>query len=91
MRDLRRMLQEQGVAHPTCRFIIETCEESGSFDLPEYLDALTDDLGSPDLMWPFDTGAVTTSTSGLPMRCGPAGRHPSVRSPEGIHSGHGGG
>jgi acetylornithine deacetylase/succinyl-diaminopimelate desuccinylase-like protein len=33
-------LQDQGVSHPTCRFLIETGEESGSPDLSFYLDEL---------------------------------------------------
>ena len=37
-----RLLQEAGIPHPRCAFLIETCEESGSFDLPPYLDALSE-------------------------------------------------
>ena len=33
-------LDAQGIARPRCVGLIETCEESGSFDLPAYLDAL---------------------------------------------------
>ena len=33
-------LAAQGVAHARCIGVIETCEESGSYDLPAYLDAL---------------------------------------------------
>ena len=33
-------LQEQGISHPTCRFLIETGEESGSPDLELYLDRI---------------------------------------------------
>jgi acetylornithine deacetylase/succinyl-diaminopimelate desuccinylase-like protein len=45
-----RALQEQGVAHAHCVVIIEGCEESGSFDLPYYIDLLEDRIGSPDLV-----------------------------------------
>ena len=32
-------LQAQGVPHARCVVLIETCEESGSYDLPAYIDA----------------------------------------------------
>jgi len=86
-------LQQHGHAHPTCRFIIETCEESGSFDLPAYLAELKDRLGTPDLIIVLDSGAgdyerlwVTTSLRGL------VGGTLSVKvSREGVHSGMAGG
>src|SRR6266851_9249263 len=31
-------LQEQGVPHARCVIVIEACEESGSYDLPYYID-----------------------------------------------------
>jgi acetylornithine deacetylase/succinyl-diaminopimelate desuccinylase-like protein len=45
-----RALQEQGISHAHCVVIIEGCEESGSFDLPYYIDLLGDRIGSPDLV-----------------------------------------
>ncbi len=45
-----RALQEQGIPHARCVVIIEGCEESGSFDLPYYIDLLEDRIGSPDLV-----------------------------------------
>jgi acetylornithine deacetylase/succinyl-diaminopimelate desuccinylase-like protein len=45
-----RVLQEQGVPHGRCVVIIEGCEESGSFDLPYYIEHLRDRIGSPDLV-----------------------------------------
>jgi len=45
-----RALQEQGIAHAHCVVIIEGCEESGSFDLPYYIDLLKDRIGSPSLV-----------------------------------------
>ena len=45
-----RALQEQGIPHAHCVVIIEGCEESGSFDLPYYIDLLEDRIGSPDLV-----------------------------------------
>ncbi len=45
-----RALQEQGIPHANCVVIVEGCEESGSFDLPFYIDLLEDRIGSPDLV-----------------------------------------
>ena len=45
-----RALQEQGIPHARCVILIEGCEESGSFDLPHYIDLLGDRLGSPSLV-----------------------------------------
>lgn len=45
-----RALQEQGIAHAHCVVLIEGCEESGSFDLPYYIELLQDRIGSPDLV-----------------------------------------
>ena len=45
-----RALQEQGIPHARCVVLIEGCEESGSFDLPFYIDLLEDRIGSPDLV-----------------------------------------
>ncbi len=45
-----RALQEQGIPHAHCVVLIEGCEESGSFDLPYYIDLLQDRIGSPDLV-----------------------------------------
>ena len=45
-----RALQEQGIPHAHCVVLIEGCEESGSFDLPYYIDHLGDRLGTPGLV-----------------------------------------
>jgi acetylornithine deacetylase/succinyl-diaminopimelate desuccinylase-like protein len=45
-----RALREQGIDHAHCVVIIEGCEESGSFDLPYYIDKLGDRIGSPSLV-----------------------------------------
>jgi acetylornithine deacetylase/succinyl-diaminopimelate desuccinylase-like protein len=45
-----RALQEQGIPHARCVVLIEGCEESGSFDLPFYIEHLGDRLGSPSLV-----------------------------------------
>ncbi|MBT9597613.1 MAG: M20 family metallopeptidase [Vitreoscilla sp.] len=50
-------LKAQGVPHPRIVGLIETCEESGSFDLPFYLDALRPRLGEVSLVVCLDSGA----------------------------------
>ena len=45
-----RLLQEQGVPHATCSILIEGSEESGSVDLPAYVEHLAGRLGEPDLV-----------------------------------------
>ena len=45
-----RALQEQDIPHAHCVVLIEGCEESGSFDLPFYIDHLGDRLGKPSLV-----------------------------------------
>ncbi len=65
-------LQAQGVAHSRCVGLIETCEESGSYDLPAYLDALAPRMGRVDFVVGLDSGCgdyerlwATTSLRGL--------------------------
>ncbi len=45
-----RALQEHGGSHTRCVIVIEGCEESGSFDLPYYLDHIEERLGSTSLV-----------------------------------------
>ncbi|MHB1233009.1 MAG: M20 family metallopeptidase [Burkholderiales bacterium] len=49
-------LQAQGVPHPRCVVLIETSEESGSPDLPAYMEALAPRIGVPDLVIGLDSG-----------------------------------
>ena len=49
-------LKEQNIPHGRCVVIIEACEESGSFDLPAYIDHLQDRIGTPDLVVCLDSG-----------------------------------
>ncbi len=88
-----RLLQEAGAPHPRCTMIIETCEESGSFDLPPYLEALTEQLGNPDMVVVLDSGGpdydhvwMTEALRGLV-----SGTLSVKVSHEGIHSGNSGG
>jgi acetylornithine deacetylase/succinyl-diaminopimelate desuccinylase-like protein len=82
-------LQAQGIAHSRCIGMIETCEESGSYDLPAYLDALVPRMGKVDFVVGLDSGCgdyerlwATTSLRGL------AGGRLTVQVlTEGVHSG----
>ena len=49
-------LDAQNVARPRCVGIIETCEESGSPDLPEYLTLLAPRFGDVQLVVGLDSG-----------------------------------
>ncbi|MHC1481151.1 M20 family metallopeptidase [Frateuria aurantia] len=65
-------LHEQGIPHARCVILIEACEESGSYDLPFYVDHLADRIGSPSLVVCLDSGCgnydqlwLTTSLRGM--------------------------
>ena len=82
-------LREQGVPHARCVVVIEACEESGSVDLPFYIDHLADRIGSPSLVVCLDSGCgnydqlwLTTSLRGIA-----AGTLSIVVLEEGVHSG----
>jgi len=51
-----RALQEQKVPFARCVVVIEACEESGSFDLPHYIDHLEARIGTPSLIVCLDSG-----------------------------------
>ncbi|KAF1709382.1 peptidase M20 [Pseudoxanthomonas kalamensis DSM 18571] len=82
-------LQEQGLPHARCVVLIEACEESGSYDLPAYVDHLAARIGKPSLVVCLDSGCgnydqlwCTTSLRGM------AGGNFGVKVlSEGVHSG----
>lgn len=82
-------LQDQQVPHSRCVILIEACEESGSYDLPAYVDHLAERIGKPSLVVCLDSGCgnydqlwCTTSLRGL------AGGNFTVKVlSEGVHSG----
>ncbi len=84
-----KILRDQNIPHARCVVIIEACEESGSYDLPFYIDYLSDQLGKPELVICLDSGCgnydqlwSTTSLRGL------VGGELKVEVlDEGIHSG----
>jgi acetylornithine deacetylase/succinyl-diaminopimelate desuccinylase-like protein len=82
-------LRDQGLPHARCVVLIEACEESGSYDLPFYVDHLSDRIGQPSLVVCLDSGCgnydqlwLTTSLRGM------AGGVLTVKVlEEGVHSG----
>ncbi|MFM7119056.1 MAG: M20/M25/M40 family metallo-hydrolase, partial [Gammaproteobacteria bacterium] len=52
-------LQAAGVPHARCVLLIEGCEESGSYDLPHYVDHLAPRIGQPDLVICLDAACGT--------------------------------
>ncbi len=86
-------LAEQGRPHARCLILIEACEESGSYDLPYYVDHLADRIGEPSLVVCLDSGCgnydqlwITTSLRGM------LASNVTVRVlTEGVHSGDGSG
>jgi acetylornithine deacetylase/succinyl-diaminopimelate desuccinylase-like protein len=82
-------LQEQRVPHARCVGVIECCEESGSYDLPAYLEMLAPRVGAVDFVIGLDSGCgnyeqlwVTTSLRGIA-----AGTLSVEVLSEGVHSG----
>ena len=66
-----RTLQQQKLPHSRIVVMIECCEESGSVDLPAYIDLLADRIGTPRLVICLDSGCgnydqlwMTTSLRG---------------------------
>jgi acetylornithine deacetylase/succinyl-diaminopimelate desuccinylase-like protein len=82
-------LREDKKSHARCVICIEACEESGSYDLPFYIDHLAGRIGTPDLVVCLDSGCgnydqlwLTTSLRGIAMG------NLTVRVlSEGVHSG----
>jgi acetylornithine deacetylase/succinyl-diaminopimelate desuccinylase-like protein len=82
-------LKAQGVPHPRIVGLVETCEESGSYDLLPYVDALRPRLGDVGLVICLDSGAgnydqlwLTTSLRGMA-----SGMLKVQILTEGVHSG----
>lgn len=84
-----KAVQEQGIPHQRIVGIIECSEESGSPDLPAYMNEFAEKIGSPELIICLDSGAGdykrlwnTTSLRGV------IGGELKVRVlTEGVHSG----
>ena len=83
-------LRDQRVPHARCVVLIEACEESGSYDLPYYVDHLAPRIGSPSLVVCLDSGCgnydqlwMTTSLRGMA-----SGTLTVEVLDEGVHSGN---
>ncbi|MET0591302.1 MAG: M20 family metallopeptidase, partial [Polyangiaceae bacterium] len=82
-------LQAEKIPHSRCVVMIEACEESGSYDLPYYVDHLASRIGQPSLVVCLDSGCgnydqlwLTTSLRGM------TGGNLTVKVlEEGVHSG----
>jgi acetylornithine deacetylase/succinyl-diaminopimelate desuccinylase-like protein len=82
-------LKDQKIGHARCVILIEACEESGSYDLPHYVDHLAPRIGAPALVVCLDSGCgnydqlwLTTSLRGMM-----AGNLTVRVLTEGVHSG----
>jgi acetylornithine deacetylase/succinyl-diaminopimelate desuccinylase-like protein len=83
-------IQEQGLPHARIVVLIEACEESGSYDLPHYIEHLGDRIAQPSLVICLDSGAgnydqmwLTVSLRGMA-----AGTLRVDVLDEGVHSGY---
>ncbi len=88
-----KALHDQQIPHARCVILIEASEESGSSDLPFYIDLLKDRIGQPNLVVCLDSGCgnyeqlwMTTSLRGI---VGGTLQINVLR--QGIHSGYGSG
>jgi acetylornithine deacetylase/succinyl-diaminopimelate desuccinylase-like protein len=86
-------LRRDKIPHARCVILIEACEESGSFDLPAYIEHLAPRIGKPSLVVCLDSGCgnyeqlwCTTSLRGLVI-----GTLDVSLLTEGVHSGDGSG
>lgn len=82
-------VQRQELPHSRIVVLIECCEESGSVDLPAYIELLSDRIGTPNLVICLDSGCgnydqlwMTTSLRGSIV----GNLHVEVLT-EGVHSG----
>jgi acetylornithine deacetylase/succinyl-diaminopimelate desuccinylase-like protein len=85
------VLRRDNVPHARCVVLIEACEESGSYDLPAYIDHLAPRIGELSLVVCLDSGCAsydqlwsTTSLRGLVI-----GNLDISLLTEGVHSGDG--
>lgn len=87
-----KAVESKGYSHGRCLILIETCEESGSWDLEYYLEKMKEKIGTPDLIFCLDSGAndyqrmwITTSLRGMVS----AELHASLLT-QSVHSGESG-
>jgi acetylornithine deacetylase/succinyl-diaminopimelate desuccinylase-like protein len=84
-------LQAQGIPHARCAILIEGSEESGSIDLPAYVEHLGARLGSPDLVICLDAecGSYEQFWLTTSLRGNLVGTLSVEVLTEGVHSGMG--
>ena len=84
-----RLLREQRVGHARALVLIETGEESGSPDLPAYIEALAARIGRPSLVVCLDSGCANYDQmwSTTSLRGGVTGTLRVDVLTEGVHSG----
>jgi acetylornithine deacetylase/succinyl-diaminopimelate desuccinylase-like protein len=82
-------LRKDGLPHARALILIEACEESGSYDLPAYIEHLAPRMGEPSLVVCLDSGCAnyeqlwsTTSLRGIVV-----GTLEVSLLSEGVHSG----
>jgi acetylornithine deacetylase/succinyl-diaminopimelate desuccinylase-like protein len=86
-------LQKQGIPHARCVILIEACEESGSFDLPYYIEKLEDRIGTPSFVVCLDAecGNYDQLWCTTSLRGNLVGTLRADVLREGVHSGGGSG
>jgi acetylornithine deacetylase/succinyl-diaminopimelate desuccinylase-like protein len=86
-------LRQQGIPHARCVILIEACEESGSYDLPYYIDHLAERIGHPSLVVCLDAecGNYDQLWCTTSLRGNLIGRLRVDVLTEGVHSGGGSG
>jgi len=86
-------LQAQSIPHPRCVLLIETCEESGSYDLPSYIDYLERRISNPDMVVCLDAecGNCEQLWATTSVRGNLVGNLRVDVLEEGVHSGSAGG
>ncbi len=89
-----KILQDQGLPHPRCIFLMESDEESGSEDMDYYLKLLSTSIGNHvKNIWIVDSGCLDYSTLWLTtsLRGGTTCKLSVEVSEQSVHSGLSGG
>jgi acetylornithine deacetylase/succinyl-diaminopimelate desuccinylase-like protein len=84
-------LRREKIPHARCVILIEACEESGSFDLPAYIDHLAPRIGQLSLVVCLDSGCANYDQlwSTTSLRGNITGNLEVSLLTEGVHSGDG--
>ncbi|HEX4416448.1 MAG TPA: M20 family metallopeptidase [Kofleriaceae bacterium] len=84
-------LRRENIPHARCVVLIEACEESGSYDLPAYIDHLAPRIGQLSLVVCLDSGCANYDQlwSTTSLRGNITGNLEVSLLTEGVHSGDG--